>query len=300
MVTAPNFFIIGAPKCGTTSLHAWLSTHPNIFMPGWKEPHYFNDDHRNRRFNCEREYLGLFRNRKSVHAAVGEASVWYLYSKNAVKNILSYNKDARFIVCLRNPIDMAQSLHNHLLFSGYETIRDFERAWEAQTDRARGRRIPLLCQEPAFLQYREVCSLGSQLRRLYKIASRKVVVTVMLDDVVRNPRSEYLRVLEFLGLPDDGRNAFPVANTAMQRRSYALLHAVQATRAVKDGLGIAVGSRFLNRIDQTNRMAVQHQEITAEAAKRFTRHFAADITLLADLLSRDLSHWLKCEKKLRE
>ena len=42
----PNFFIIGAPKCGTTSLSVWLSEHPKIFMSPIKEPHFFNTDDR--------------------------------------------------------------------------------------------------------------------------------------------------------------------------------------------------------------------------------------------------------------
>jgi hypothetical protein len=42
----PNFFILGAPKCGTTSLAEWLGTHPNIFLSAVKEPHFFNTDDR--------------------------------------------------------------------------------------------------------------------------------------------------------------------------------------------------------------------------------------------------------------
>ena len=37
----PDFFIVGAPKCGTTAISEYLRTHPRIFMCKPKEPHYF-------------------------------------------------------------------------------------------------------------------------------------------------------------------------------------------------------------------------------------------------------------------
>ena len=40
-MNTPNFFILGAPKCGTTSLHNYLNQHPDIYMSYKKEPHYF-------------------------------------------------------------------------------------------------------------------------------------------------------------------------------------------------------------------------------------------------------------------
>ena len=43
----PNFFIIGAPKCGTTSLHNYLKSHSQITMSNPKEPHYFSKDIKN-------------------------------------------------------------------------------------------------------------------------------------------------------------------------------------------------------------------------------------------------------------
>jgi hypothetical protein len=45
----PNFFIVGAPKCGTTPLYEYLKDHPNVFMPQLKEPHFFAENMRGRR-----------------------------------------------------------------------------------------------------------------------------------------------------------------------------------------------------------------------------------------------------------
>ena len=59
----PNFFIVGAPRCGTTALYSYLSEHPNIFMPGVKELNYFADDFPNMQkiaFRSYNDYLRLF------------------------------------------------------------------------------------------------------------------------------------------------------------------------------------------------------------------------------------------------
>ena len=79
----PNFFIIGAPKCGTTALARYLSEHNDIFMCQPKEPNYFSSDLPMRQPGVESidEYLNLFSDADDSCKAVGEASVWYLYSK---------------------------------------------------------------------------------------------------------------------------------------------------------------------------------------------------------------------------
>ena len=86
----PDFFILGAPKCGTTALSEYLRRHPRVFVSRPKEPHYFCAD-----FDyyyapgqrTEEHYLRLFAEADEGHLAVGEASVWYLYSEDAARNI---------------------------------------------------------------------------------------------------------------------------------------------------------------------------------------------------------------------
>src|SRR5581483_10303187 len=162
----PDFFILGAPKCGTTSLAAWLAEHPDIYMSPEKEPHFFNTDHK-RYVTALEGYERLFEGASDRHAAVGEASVWYLSSEDAVANILAYNPAARFIVMLRNPVEMAPSLHEEQVFTGREEVRDFATAWDLQEARKRGHDLPRLTWEPKHLLYGDMCRLGAQLERLF-------------------------------------------------------------------------------------------------------------------------------------
>ena len=181
----PNFFILGAPKCGTTSLAAWLAEHPQIYLSPQKEPHFFNTDHK-RFFNTLEKYEALFSGVTRQHIAIGEASVWYLYSAAAVSNILTYTDDAKFIVMLRNPIDMAPSLHEELVFTGREDVTDFAEAWRLQETRRHGRSLPRMVWEPKYVQYGDVCKLGQQVARLFEKVPRERVKLILLEDIAKN------------------------------------------------------------------------------------------------------------------
>ena len=159
----PNFFIIGAPKCGTTSLARWLSEHPEVFMSPVKEPHFFSTDFSLGDFSDENSYYALFADACPNHIAVGEASATYLRSEVAVMNIENKHRRARYIVMLRNPVDMAHSLHWQAVFSGDENAEDFEQAWRLNSKRENGQDIPPNCRDPKTVQYRRFCSLGEQL-----------------------------------------------------------------------------------------------------------------------------------------
>jgi hypothetical protein len=70
----PNFFIVGAPKCGTTALYEYLRGHPSIFMPKYKEPHFFAQDLGTYPLiKTADAYAALFAEAEPRHTAVGEA-----------------------------------------------------------------------------------------------------------------------------------------------------------------------------------------------------------------------------------
>lgn len=123
----PNFFIVGTPKCGTTSLWAWLLAHPNIFMPSMKEHHFYATDLKLKRVVDRAHYEGLFNESGDQYIAIGVASSNYSFSKVAASIIEQEISGPRYIVIIRNPVEMACSLHEHL--AGEEHISDFESAW---------------------------------------------------------------------------------------------------------------------------------------------------------------------------
>ena len=210
----PNFFIVGAPKCGTTSLAAWLAGHPQVYMSPDKEPYHFATDMGYTNFRDQKKYLSLFSDVPNEQTAVGEASAGYLYSRSAIKNILDNNSKSKFIAVVRNPIEMAQSLHQQFVYDGEETILSFEQAWQAQERRKKGIDIPKATREPRFLLYFEACQLGSQIQQMYERVNKHNRLILVLDDIRDNPRREWLKTQQFLGIQDDQRNEFPTLNQA--------------------------------------------------------------------------------------
>lgn len=295
----PNFFIIGAPKCGTTSLAMWLSEHPKIYMSPMKEPHHFNTDLRYVLTPSRRDYELLFRGATREHKAIGEASVFYLFSKLAVPRIEKELPGSRYIVMVRNPVDMAYSLHEQQIVSGNEHIKNFIEAWRLSEERAKGRKVTRWCREPKLLDYKSVCKLGEQIERLFKLVPRERVLVLVLDDVRENPRREYLKALDFLGVPDDGRTSFPVYNTAKERRwpwLHRLLLAIgRMNEFTKRSLGVPIvwGTGILKRIDKLNLRYRTRPPMPLQIRAELVEYFQSDIFLLSQLLKRDFSDWLQ-------
>lgn len=292
----PDFFILGAPKCGTTSLDAYLASHPGIFTAR-KEPHYFNTDDNYRLTADLPGYEALFAGATDSHAAVGEASVRYLHSRDAVANILRYNADAKFIVMVRNPVDMAHSWHGQLLFNGEEDTPDFRAAWDLQAARRAGRSLPAGCIDVGALLYGEFCSVGRQLERVYQqVASERVHVAVF-DDLNRDPAGVYRSALRFLGVADDHRppGGFAVHNRAKVRRNYLrrMRHALQPLGRLKTALGIRRPFGISERIQRYEGRAKPRPPLPPDVQRALAEYFADDVRRLEELLGRDLSHWRK-------
>ncbi len=118
----PNFFIPGAAKSGTTSLHELLDTHPDISMSKEKEPVYWNNKLFNEFENLEiSRYLNLFEQKVKIK---GESTTSYMYYDNFIKNVKdNFHQPPKFIFILRNPIDRFISHYNWLKGLGKEKRR---------------------------------------------------------------------------------------------------------------------------------------------------------------------------------
>jgi hypothetical protein len=194
---------------------------------------------------------------------------------------------------LRSPVQMAPSLHAELLFQGVEHVNHFEAAWRLQDSRLKGANLTGGCIEPAFLLYGRTCSLGDQMQRLYSRVPRERVHAIILDDVKRDPRNEYLRVLSFLGVKDDGRQAFPVENIAKAPRPSAVDVGIQLAAALKSSLGFPWNFGTLRAADRLSRVRRPWAPLRPEFEAELSAYFRRDVELLGELLGRDLSHWVK-------
>lgn len=295
-VRVPNLFLIGAPKCGTTALSHYLAGHPSIFMSekaGIKEPDYFGSDFR---FNpepitCFAAYLRLFSAAPSTARYLGEASVSYLFSQVAVKRILKLSPNARFVVMVRNPLELACALHNQRV--KYEAdVSSFSRAWHLQDERKQGRALPPTFQDGTPLQYGEIAKLGEQLYRVFQQVDRDQVHVIIYDDFATDTAGCYGQLISWLDLPRDDRTDFPRLNQRVGYRWASLQAAlgyVSRTRhrlGIPGGVGIHAAITKLNSVNKGN-------PLPSSLKLELCKYFREDVTLLSSLLDRDLSHWLR-------
>ncbi len=293
----PDFFIVGAPKCGTTAMYNYLRQHPDIFMPDRKEPHFFGSDLYSPWYIRDiNTYLSLFKDVKDKKR-VGEASVWYLYSKRAAYEIKEFNPDAQIIIMLRNPVDMMYSLHAQRVYNGSEDILDFEEALNAEEERKKGLRMPphpgLVCA----MFYREAARFTEQVKRYLDVFGRENVHIIIYDDFKNNTATVYKETLRFLGVDEDFTPDLKVINPSKIVISGFLRDFLQmppdfARLLVKIFIPFrGVRQRIIERLKRWNTVYKPRPPMNPELRKRLILEFEPEISELGRLIGRDLSMW---------
>jgi len=299
----PNVFVIGAPKAGTTSLARYLGEHPNGFVGYPKEPSYWSRDLAASgavaSIDTRTRYRDVYRSAGSARAVV-DASTRYLYSDVAVRDIVDAVPDARFVVILRPPVEVAHAYHMEKVFNCAEDEPDFERAWRLQDRRRAGLDVPTGCPEPRELLYRDVAALGSQLRRADELIPRGRLLVLFHDDLREDPRSLWIELQRFLGLADDGRTEFPAEGSAHFQRFPRLAKWYQAPppaiaptvrgakRVVRTGrLGAVVGPSVKRLLVDRRHRAALDPAFAGELADEFV----PEVELIEHLTGRDLTTW---------
>jgi Sulfotransferase domain len=288
----PDFFIIGAPRCGTTALYDFLRQHPEVYMPQRKEPVYFGADLTKRRpYLTEQRYLDLFRGAEGKKR-VGEATVWYLYSETAPMEIAEFTDDPRLVVMVRNPVDMMHSLHGLLRFTGNEDL-SFEDALDAEPDRARGRRLPANTRRPEGLQYRRCARYAEHLDRWISVLGRERIHVIVFDDFRRDALGTYRSLLEFLGVDPSFVPRIGVVNANKAPRSVRLQRMV-STEAFQRALwSLPEGAAHAawRSIMRLNSRVTERTSIEPALRERLNAEMADSVIDLGTLLHRDLTHW---------
>jgi Sulfotransferase domain len=310
-VRAPDFFLVGHQKCGTTALYLMLKSHPQIFMPDVKEPRFFASDLRSsfgkpseRRPRTLDGYLSLFA-AAAPEQRLGDASPQYLRSRVAPQAIADVQPDARIVAVLREPASFLRSFHLQMVSSNVETQRDLRKAIALEDARRRGERIPRLCHNPASLLYSDHVRYVEQLRRYHAVFPAQNVLVLIYDDFRRDNQATVRAVLRFLDVDDTAAVAAVETGPARGVRAqplHQLAHAARTARrnpAAAGPLARAAGAltRAPARSDALRafwRRAVYRDPRPPDAAfmLELRRRFKPEVVALSDYLSRDLvSEW---------
>lgn len=307
VVTHPTFFLVGASRCGTTSLWQYLRQHPDIHMPSsivGKEPSFFCDltppwaeDYR-----TYDRYLSLFE-KGARSAAVGDASTSYLASPESAGRIAEKYPDARIVIILRNPVDRAFSLYRFLCFWGMESAPTFEKALAREPRRldneAFKRETQLLYY--CFLYYNSGL-FSAQIERYFAMFPRDRIRIVLYDDLKKDGLRVAQDLYRFLSVnpgfePEVGvhnQSEFP-ASVRLQRllcgmwNGSPLCPRQPIRRRDQLHLPVAIGMNLLLGKYRRTKMR-------PETRRMLTDRFRADVQKTGALIGRNLDAWTQDRK----
>jgi hypothetical protein len=312
----PNFFLVGAPKTGTTSLCHYLKQHPEIYLSPVKEPCFFAAEMRAENFVREfadsvrassralrkymdgpmsgpnpggivtewNEYLKLFK-KVGAETAIGEASVCYLWSPTAAGNISAQIPDAKIVVILRDPVERAFSQYLQYAVSGLLT-RSFRQHVE----------LCLRNTAPTFGPLRPFLEYGlyyEQVKRYLDLFALAHVRIYLYEEAWRSPAQLLKDLFGFLGV--DSCVDVDTSARDLQRRAPKamamnyLLKRSGLVPGIKRLLPVSLGRHLraaLYKQKPSLHLDPKDRQLTQE-------YYRADIQKLSTLLDRDLTAWLK-------
>jgi hypothetical protein len=305
---APDFFIVGHAKCGTTALYEMLRAHPQIYMPAVKETQFLSralhyrqhpqDGPPTVRPQTLDAYLSLFAPAAPGQRA-GEASTDYLRTTATARRIAALQPDARIIAIFREPVSFLSSLHLQLLQVGIETESDFATAMALEQERREGRNIPRRSGWPPALMYSEHVRYVAQLRSYYECFAREQILVLIYDDFRRENEQAVREVLRFLEVDDTLAIHSAEANPTVRvrsRRAERMLDSVSVGRGpisvvTKAALKTLTSERLRRGALRTMKGIVVEKQ-PAPPDERFTRElrrrFKGEVVAASEYLERDL------------
>ena len=293
----PDFFLVGAPKCGTTAMHVSLREHPDVFMPAEKEHNHFATDlvPATDPYASREHYLALFRD-ASFEKRVGETSVFHLYSKSAAENIRAFHADAKILVMLRDPLEFVASYHSQMVWNGDEDLADLAEALDAEDVRRAGAHVPANLRFPDRLFYTDVARFSEQLERYIGCIGSDAIHVVLFDDFTSDPAAEYRRALRFLGVDEDFAPTFRVVNPNKAVRSAAVSEFLRRPPAwvAKPVVTLLPRSwrRTLRiRVRHANAAELPRTPLSDELHARLVEVLRPEVDRLEALLGRSLPGW---------
>jgi hypothetical protein len=254
-----NLFLVGAPKCGTTTLADILGQFDEIFLPSVKEPHHF-EEIVNRGIKSRRAYEELYKKGSNSKFRL-DASTGYLYCEKAIENIIKYNHEAKFIICLRDPLRMITSLHGHALRGGYEDVMDVNEAIRLINKRRMGESIPKRCVSPKLIDYVERCRIGFQCERVFRLVDSKNIHIVFLNDIMIRVDEVVSGISEWLGVGVE-RFVPKHSNASRSYRSQSFYYLVNWLGKVKRRAGFSRSLGMANLLASINSIPQKHSKLS--------------------------------------
>jgi hypothetical protein len=301
MSLPPHFLIIGAARCGTTAMARSFEQHPEVFLTNPKEPHFFafhgtdvnfrgpGDSESINRVSVTGvdRYSSLY-SHASAKKSLGEGSVSTLYyHEQSIPNIRKLAPDVKLIAILRNPIERAWSSYMYMISKGHEPLQDFSAAIDDEQ-----RRISENWHH--IWHYTRMGFYSEQLREFQKAFPAEQLKVVLFDDLRRNPKLLYQQLFDFIGVDSSfSPNTDEQVNQSGKPKSRTIHTAIKGIGkfpVLKTAIKSIVPMTLRERLRNAN---LDRQGMPDSDRSRLAEIFREEIGELGDVLSRDLTSWLR-------
>lgn len=301
----PDFLVIGAPKAGSTALHAALAQHPDVFVPTPKETKHFltagvppsrnaqrgpGDAHSAQEWVWRRDaYEQLFEG-APAGTLRGESTPFYLWDRAAQRRIHATVPGVKLIAVLRDPVDRAYSNWTHLWADGLEPERDFLTACRLEPARIAKGYAP-------FWRYVELGRYGEQLIHLFELFPRKQVLVLRYRRLIEEPAGALDAVCRFLGIAPGIVSSVPGSNVSQWAGNSARDRVLRRGIRAGSWLGSFARPQAWRRasvplLSALHRRGDERPALALAARRELVGRFAEDIAITEQLLGWDLQDWL--------
>lgn len=294
-----DFFLVGAARCGTTSLYNYLNNSDEIFLPLVKEPNFFSavdspnlEDYKlpdlDKKYHAKiinslDVYNSLY-NKAAVGQLKGDTSPSYLWDYNVAKKLYIHNPNAKIIISLRHPVDRAYSHYIMNYYTGVDTNKEFTDALKAPKSELWG----------SCNYYLEMGEYYSQVKAYYDVFPSNQIMVLVYEDWTKNITYEFKRLLSFLDIKfNDELLRKPVdSNRIKPMKQVTLLNFLRQNK-IKATIKSIINQDLIDKIKSS--FFTENKEIKKiEPVLRQSlfKHFSTDVKMLSELTNIDFnSKW---------
>lgn len=302
-IAGPNFFVVGAQKCGTTSIYEHMRKHPQVFLPEIKEPEFYSSKPGAGKIlyaqNCgSLEAYRLQYRGSEAYLASGDFSTGYLWDPNAPKRIHDVCPEAKIIVMLRDPVVRAHSAYLMLLRDGLDSSPSFSEAM--RRDKARDDTSWFTA-----WHYVEAGMYYAQVKRYIDLFGSDRVLVLMFDDFVKTPLAVLTGIARHIGIDPEPFNALDLSEV---HNSFKLPRSIFFYRILRNEHIMKLRHSLLpsafQRWLKSNSLLYNTQKppLDLESRSYLQQVYAPDIARLENLLGRKLPElrksWVAMEEPI--
>ncbi len=285
----PFFFIVGAPKAGTTALHAFLEKHPEVSMSSDKEPNFFSWQeieqqqlyYRKKNVKTEEEYYRLYHTSAGTKIC-GEGSVSYLWYPECPARIQAFASDARIIISLRDPVKRAFS-HFQMDYSLGLTPFTFEEIWDNGSEHPKS--------GVYFQQYFLLSNYYPQVKRYVDRFGERVLI-LFHEEMVAQPATTISRLCSFLQLSPLSADSEIEQQNVTAAGKNSLVRALYKNEGLRKMVGIIAGDKVKDRIKSMLFTKKALPQLSSDMEKTLREYYRHDVQQLEQLTGKNLQHWL--------